>query len=110
MPYFYHTEYTNLVWFVYILLAILRLRISGFGTPFLLVQYNIDGDQRKAIKHEIYPWKWNHPEDVRVRLCILKYTILAVTREASVNWKHGEWYRCPTVKSSNTSRTDWPPL
>ena len=55
MPYFYHTEYTNLVWFVYILLAILRLRISGFGTPFLLVQYNIDGDQRKAIKHEIYP-------------------------------------------------------
>ena len=46
LPYFYHAEYTNLVWSVYILLAILRRRISGFGTPLLLVQYNIDRDQK----------------------------------------------------------------
>ena len=49
MPYFYHGEYTNLVWSVYMLLAILRRRISGFGTPLLLVQYNIDRDQKKPV-------------------------------------------------------------
>ena len=49
MPYFYHAEYTNLVWSVYILLAILRRRICGFDTPLLLVQYNIDRDQKKPV-------------------------------------------------------------
>ena len=49
MPYFYHAEYTNLVWFVYILLVILRQRMSGFGTPLLLVQYDIDRDQKKPV-------------------------------------------------------------
>ena len=49
MPYFYHAEYTNLVWSVYILLAILGRRISGFGTPVLLVKYNIDRDQKKPV-------------------------------------------------------------
>ena len=46
MPYFYHAGYTNLVWSVYILLAILRRRISGFGTPLLLVWYNIERHQK----------------------------------------------------------------
>ena len=46
---FYHAEYTNLVWSVYILLAILGQRISGFGTPVLLVKYNIDRDQKKPV-------------------------------------------------------------
>ena len=48
MPYFYHAEYTNLVWSVY-LLAILRRRISGFGTPLLLVQYNIVRHKKKTV-------------------------------------------------------------
>ena len=49
MPYFYHANDTNLVWSVYILLAILGRRISGFGTPVLLVKYNIDRDQKKPV-------------------------------------------------------------
>ena len=49
MTYFYHVEYTNLVWSVHILLAILRRRIYGFGTPLLLVQYNINRDQKKPL-------------------------------------------------------------
>ena len=59
MPYFFHhAEYTNLVWSVYILLPILGQRISGFGTPVLLVKY-IKHRQRpeEASKHRIYPWK-----------------------------------------------------
>ena len=40
---------TNLVWSVYILLAILGRIISGFGAPLLLVQYNIDRDQEKPV-------------------------------------------------------------
>ena len=47
MPYFYHAENTNLVWSLYILLVILRQIISGYGTPLLLVQYDIDRDQKK---------------------------------------------------------------
>ena len=39
---------------------------------------------------------------VRVRFCIKKYTILALTREARVNGKHGV-NRCPSVKSNNIS-------
>ena len=62
----------------------------------------------EASKHDMYPWKWNHPEDVCV--FAFTFTILAATCEARVNGKHHEWYRCPAVKSSNTSRTDWPPL
>ena len=42
-------EHTNLVWSVYIILAILRRIISGFGTSLLLVQYNIDRDQKKPV-------------------------------------------------------------
>ena len=53
MPYFYHAEYTNLVWSVYILLAILRRRISGFGTPLLLHRQRPE----EASKHDIYQWK-----------------------------------------------------
>ena len=49
MPYFYHAEYTNLVWSVCILLAILGQRISGFSMPLLLVQYKIDRDQKKPV-------------------------------------------------------------
>ena len=74
MSYFYHVEYTNLVWSVYILLAILRQRISGFGTPLLLVQYNIDRDQKKPVStifirgNEIkMKWRWRY---VRVRFYI----------------------------------------
>ena len=49
MPYFYHAQYTNLVWFVYILLVILGRRISGFGILLLLIKYKIDRDQKKPI-------------------------------------------------------------
>ena len=45
----YHAEYTNLVWSVYILLTILGRRISGFGTPVLLVYKYIDRDQKKPV-------------------------------------------------------------
>ena len=50
VPYFYHAEYTNLVWSIYILLAILGRKISGFGTPLLLVQYNIDRPEERTIR------------------------------------------------------------
>ena len=36
MPYFCHAEYTNLVWFVYILLAILRRNFFGFRHAFVV--------------------------------------------------------------------------
>ena len=58
MPYFYHAEYTNLVWSVYHLLAILGRKLSGFGTPLLLVQYIKHGQRPEEVsKHDIYPWK-----------------------------------------------------
>ena len=49
MPYFYHAAYTDLVWSVYIILAILCRRICSFSTPLLLVQYIIHRDQEKPV-------------------------------------------------------------
>ena len=36
MLYFYHAEYTNLIWSICILLAILGRRISGFGFVYFI--------------------------------------------------------------------------
>ena len=67
MPYFYPAEYTNLVWSVYILLAILQFcrRMSGFGTPFLS---SVQHRQRpeEASTHDIYP---QYRNEITKKLC-----------------------------------------
>ena len=73
MPYFYHAEYTNLVWSVYILLAILRRRISGFGTPLLLVQHNIDRHQKKPVSTIFI-----HVNEIREKLCACSLLYLEI--------------------------------
>ena len=83
MPYFYHAEYTNLVWSVYILLAILGRRISGFGTPLLLVQYNIG----KPVSTILI-----RGNEITQKMCACSLSA-AVTREVRVNVKHVELYR-----------------
>ena len=104
MPYFYHAEYINLVWSVYILLAILRRRISGFGTPLLLVQYNIERDHKKPVSTIFIRGNQITQKMCACSLLHLEIYDINSNSRSEGRWKHGEWYRCPTVKSSNTSR------
>ena len=67
------------------------LSAHHIGTPVLLVKYNIDRDQKKPVSTVfIRGNEITQKIDVFVFAFIYKYTILAVTLEASVNGKRGE--------------------
>ena len=83
-------EYTNGLFISY--WEFLGQIISGFSTPVLLVKYNINRDQKKPVSTVfIHGNEITQKIDVCMFAFIQKYTILAVTLEASVNGKHSEW-------------------
>ena len=99
MPYFYHAEYANLVWSVYILLAILRWRNSGFGTPLLLVQYNIDRVQKKPVSTILICGK-----EITQKMCACSllhleiYDIRRGSMENTVSDTDALWWRVATLQ------------
>ena len=86
MPYFYHAEYINLVWSVYILLAILRRRIFCFGTPLLLVQFNIDRDQKKPVSTIFICGN-----EITEKLCACSLLHLEIYDISSNSRSEGQW-------------------
>ena len=86
MPYFSYVEHTNLVWSVYILLAILCRRISGFGTPLILVQYNIVRDQKKPVSTIFI-----RGNEITEKLCACLLLHLEIYDISSNSGSEGQW-------------------
>ena len=94
-----------IVWSVYFYWQFYNLpKNFWFRHAVVNVQCNIDRDQKKPVSTIfIRNLEMISPRSsVRVRFYIKKHTILALTREARVNGKHGV-NRCPSVKSNNIS-------
>ena len=77
----------NLVWPVYIFLAILRRIISGFGTPVFLVQYNIDRDQKKSVSKIFI-----RGNEITQKMCVYSLLQLEIYDISSINSRsEGQW-------------------